>query len=241
MRWHLTYAAAILFATTGMATAQTSLRVQPLSVEAIGPSQASSVTLKNNGSNEIAIQLRVFEWTQVNGEDKLTPTTDVVASPPVTRIPGGGSYTVRVARTAGAVSTGEKSYRLWVDELPLATPSRQDGAEVDVRLRYDLPVFFHGPTTRSKLGWRAYRSGGNIIVEASNTGTQRARITGLKLAGPNGDVSLGEGLNGYVLAGSVKRWTAPATGLPDTASAKVSVVAGVSGSEVRQPITITRQ
>ena len=101
------------------AGAQASLRVQPLSVEVTSPSQSTSITLQNNGSEVLSLQLRVFDWSQENGEDRLAPTNEVVASPPVARIAPGSSYTVRIARTSGAAAAdAEESYRLWIDELP---------------------------------------------------------------------------------------------------------------------------
>ncbi len=191
--------------------AQTALRIQPLTVEVTSPSQASSITLQNRGANPISLQARVFEWSQADGQDRVVPTTDVVASPPAMTIPTGQSYTVRLARTAGAVNAGEKSYRLWIDELPKpAAPMPNGGGEVDVRLRYDLPVFFKEGNPQPSLAWRAYRSGNQLVVEASNSGPGHARIEGLHVDGGQDTVSFGKGLNGYVLPGATRRWIAPA-------------------------------
>jgi fimbrial chaperone protein len=228
---------ALLFA-PGAAHAQAAIRVQPLAVDVIAPSQAGSITLQNNGKTDLGLQVRIFEWTQLNGEDALAPTSDVVASPPATKIPPGGTYTVRVARTAGAVTTGERAYRVWVDELPPAGPPRTDGGEVNVRLRYDLPAFFHAPGTATKLNWRAFRSGETLVVEASNTGNRHARIEKLSVEGPQGEIAFGKGPLGYVLPGATRRWVAPAGVTLPVVNANVTVVAGVSGSESRLPVTI---
>ena len=219
--------------------AQTALRVQPLTVEVTSPSQASSINLQNRGPRPMVLQVRVFDWSQVNGQDQIAPTTEVVASPPAMTIPPGQSYTVRLARTAGAVNAGEKSYRLWVDELPPpARPMPAGGGEVDVRLRYDLPAFFRAGDPQPALNWRAYRTGGQLVVEASNSGAGHARIEGLRLDSAQGPISFGRGLNGYVLPGATRRWVAP-TGAPlPAANANVTVVAGVGGREIRQATAI---
>ncbi|MFS0850188.1 molecular chaperone [Novosphingobium panipatense] len=230
----LSAALAALLSIPNVAAAQASLRVEPLRVVVSAPSQASAITLQNTSAEKVSVQIRVFEWSQANGKDTLTPTTDVVVSPPATTIPGGASYTIRVARTAGAVASGEKSYRLWVDELPAAERKRAEARTVDILIRYDLPVFFGTANASSRLSWKAYKSGGRLLVEATNTGTGHARVEALAV----GNVSFGSGLNGYVLPGSMRRWTSAAnTPLPAT-NANLTLVAEVGDREVRAPITI---
>jgi len=239
MRTLTMLAAAAVFLSPAAASAQAALRVQPLSVDVVSPSQASAITLQNNGPEVVSVQLRVFEWTQVDGQDRFLPTNDVVASPPVARIAPGSNYTIRIARTVGAAAAGaEKSYRLWVDELPPALPSRDEGGEVDVRLRFDLPVFFHAANAEPKVTWRAHKVGDDVVLEATNTGSGHARIQGLELHGGSSEVSFGEGLNGYVLANSTRRWPAPAGSATVLGSGRTTVVTGVGDSETSQVVAL---
>lgn len=232
-------AAAAAFLTPATASAQAALRVQPLSVDVSSPSQASSITLQNNGDEVISLQMRVFEWSQVDGQDRLVPTTEVVASPPVARIAPGSNYTIRIARTVGAAAPGaEESYRLWVDELPPASLARTEGGTVDVRLRFDLPVFFRGEGTSPSLGWNAQQDGDVVVVEGTNTGSRHARIEGLAVRAGANEVSLGAGLNGYVLANSTRRWTAPAGSAEALAGGSITVVTGAGGDEARQTVAL---
>jgi fimbrial chaperone protein len=239
MRTAWLLAALAAFLTPTVVGAQASLRVQPLSVEVSSPSQSTSITLQNNGNEVLSLQLRVFDWSQADGEDRLTPTTEVVASPPVARIAPGSSYTVRIARTAGAAAAGaEESYRLWIDELPPAAARRSEGGQVDVRMRFDLPVFFHGRDTAPEVSWSARRSGGELVLEAVNSGTRHARIEGLELREGDDAVSFGDGLNGYVLAGSTRRWTTPAGSAAGLAGSSATVVTGVGEDETRQAVAL---
>jgi len=233
----LAAAAALLM--PAVASAQAALRVQPLMVDVSSPSAASSITLQNNGVTELSLQIRVFEWSQVDGEDRLTPTDEVVASPPVARVAPGSNFTIRIARTVGAAPAGsEKSYRLWVDELPPGSEVRDEGAQVAVRLRFDLPVFFHGTEAAPKVAWQAHRMGSDVVLEATNTGPRHARIQDMELRGRDGGVSFGEGLNGYVLAGSTRRWIAPAGSADLLAGGGATVVSGAADSEVRQAVAL---
>ncbi|HEU4649896.1 MAG TPA: molecular chaperone [Croceibacterium sp.] len=235
---------AILAATAALlipatASAQAALRVQPLSVEVDSPSQASSLTLQNNGSETISLQLRVFEWTQEGGQDRLTPTTEVVASPPVARIAPGSNYTIRLARTVGAAAPGtEEAYRLWVDELPPASLERVEGGTVDVRLRFDLPVFFRGQGARPSVSWDARPDGDRVVVEGTNSGSAHARIEGLAVRAGASEVSFGAGLNGYVLGRSSRRWTAPAGSAEVLAAGNATVVTGAGGDDNRQTVAL---
>ncbi|MFC3212984.1 fimbrial biogenesis chaperone [Novosphingobium panipatense] len=229
----LSAALAALLSIPNVAAAQASLRVEPLRVVVSAPSQASAITLQNTSAEKVSVQIRVFEWSQANGKDTLTPTTDVVVSPPATTIPGGASYTIRVARTAGAVASGEKSYRLWVDELPAAERKRAEARTVDILIRYDLPVFFGTANASSSLSWKAYKSGGRLLVEATNTGTGHAR----RGAG-GGECVVRKRLERVCLA---RKHAAVDVGgehpLPAT-NANLTLVAEVGDREVRAPITI---
>lgn len=240
MRKTAILAAAAALLAPAIAHSQAAMRVQPLSLDVPSPAQASSITLQNNGDEDLTLQMRVFEWSQVNGEDRLVPTTDVVASPPVAKIPPGSNFTIRVARTAGPVAAGrEASYRLWVDELPPAAMLRNDGAEVAVRLRFDLPVFFRGEGTSPRVSWDVQQSGTDLVAEATNAGSQHVRIQGLEVRNGADRVSFGQGLNGYVLANSTRRWTAPAGGKAEQlADANATVVTGDGGDETGQTVAL---
>ena len=58
------------------------IRVTPVSVEVAGATRTANVTVVNGENRPLRVQFRVMRWTQQNGEDVLTPTTDVVVSPP---------------------------------------------------------------------------------------------------------------------------------------------------------------
>src|SRR5215467_1795122 len=210
-----------------------SLQVSPVMVEVAAPGAATTLKLRNEGTTPLNAQIRVFRWSQVNGEDKLEPTTDVVASPPLAKLAPKVDYTVRLVRVNKTPVAKEETYRLFVDELPDA--ANQRNRAVNLLLRYSIPVFFYPAAGNPAiLTWSVEHSGGKLAVVARNSGDRHLRISNLKLHDDKGGtVSLGSGLNGYVLGGSSRRWV--------VASGKGSLSAGspiaVSAQGDRGPIT----
>lgn len=184
-----------------------SLRISPIGLDIPAGEHAASMTLVNTGAEPVNLQLRVFRWTQANGEDVLDPSTDMLVSPPAATIAPGASYTVRVARTTAAPVAAEQSYRVFVDELPKPVDPGTIGQGVSMVLRTSLPVFVVDPKAFAQLSWKVWQDGDGLHAEASNSGLRHAKITGLTVKPENGAAFVfGEGLNGYVLAGSHKRF-----------------------------------
>lgn len=131
------------------------LQVEPVLVDITAPGAASTVTLRNEGAEPINAQIRVFKWSIVNGKEQLTPTNDVVASPPSITLTPKGQYVTRIVRVSKQPVVGEESYRLLVDQLP--DLSQQKNGSVNLMVRYSIPVFIGAPnkkTRRLRGPWR---------------------------------------------------------------------------------------
>ena len=138
--------ATLLLGASNLASAG-SLQVEPVLVDVTAPGAASTLTLRNEGATPINAQIRVFRWSLVDGQEKLEPTDDVVASPPSVTLTPKGQYTARVVRVSKQPVTGEESYRLLVDQLP--DLSQQKNGAVNLLVRYSIPVFFGAPDKKS--------------------------------------------------------------------------------------------
>jgi len=187
----------------GMATM---LRVSPVTLDLKAPAGASTVTLTNDDNRDITVQLRVFKWVQEGGEDRLVPTREVVASPPMIKLRSRGEQVVRVVRTAKSSPTAQESYRLLVDEVP--AKSRASGSGVTFLVRHSVPLFFSPQRTeRARVGWTARSDGRHFDLIARNRGANRLKVSSLLVKDNRGAVvARVEGLAGYVLAGSERRW-----------------------------------
>src|SRR5438270_3421697 len=94
------------------------LQVGPALIEVLAPGAASTLTLRNNGEKPINVQVRVFRWSEENGQERLEATDDVIASPPAVTLAPKVDYVARVVRVSKQPPVGEEAYRLLVDELP---------------------------------------------------------------------------------------------------------------------------
>jgi fimbrial chaperone protein len=208
---YLLTAAAVssISATISKAAWAASLQVSPVTVEVPAPGVAAVLKLRNEGTTSINAQLRVFRWSQSNGEEKLEPTEDVVASPPMASLAAKTDYTVRLVRVTKQPIAAEETYRLLIDELP--DPRAQRSRTITMVLRYSIPVFFLSPdASAAKLAWAIEQRNGRATVAVTNTGARHARISALQLHGSGGTVvSFGSGLTGYALGGSTMRWSVP--------------------------------
>jgi fimbrial chaperone protein len=182
-----------------------SLQVAPVRLDVPAPGAATKITLSNTGDTEINAQVRIFKWTQAGGKDVLTPTRDVVASPPVLKLDPAKTNVVRIVRTTKAPVQSEEAYRLIVDELPPA--KAQARFAINFVLRYSIPVFFDARQQAApELSWTVSAKGGKTVLTVANTGGH-LRLSGLALQTPGGKlVSFGPGLVGYVLANSTARF-----------------------------------
>ena len=202
------FAATLQLAATAEAT---SLRVAPVLLDVSAPTAASTIRVWNGASRPINVQIRVFRWTQVNGEDAYVQTKAVVASPPITALAPGGENLIRIVRTSTEPIRDEESYRLVVDELP--DPSRRQDGTVVLVVRHSIPVFFVDPqAAAARPAWSARRQGAGYVVTVQNAGAKRLRISNLALASGGKGIGRRNGLVGYVLGNSSASWFVPGSG-----------------------------
>lgn len=116
------------------------LRVSPITLDLKASSPTGTVRVWEDGLRPVKVQVRVFRWTKVNGKDRLDPTTDVVASPPVTTLKPGTENSIRVVRVSKKPIVGTESYRLLIDQLPEA--GGKTPGQVSVMIRHSIPVRF---------------------------------------------------------------------------------------------------
>ncbi|MFC4765178.1 fimbrial biogenesis chaperone [Dyella koreensis] len=184
-----------------------SLQISPVMVDLQAGQSATGISLRNPGDQPLYGQVRVFRWDQRSDDDVLEPTDEVVASPPMIRIPSRGEQLVRLIRRDAHDATGEHSYRVLVDEIPGPETAATNG--VTIRLRYSVPVFIEPPGQPGapQLTWQLQRDAQGWLLRVSNRGSRRGQLSAVQLVTADGKVHLiNQGLLGYALAGKTRQW-----------------------------------
>ncbi|WP_396330196.1 molecular chaperone [Burkholderia anthina] len=214
-----------------------SLQISPVTIEFGADDTATGVTLRNPGERPVYGQVRVFRWDQADGHDTLTPTQDLVASPPLIEIGTQSEQLVRVVRASRTASGTEQSYRLLIDELPQPGETPTNG--VAIRLRYSIPVFVEPATNGApQLAWTLLHDSGGWVLRVRNGGARRAQLASVELVAADGHAyPLTRGLLGYALAGSTSQWSVP---LPPGVAlgGKVTVRAAVNAQPASAVVSV---
>lgn len=205
------------------------LQVVPTVIQMPVSSTAAGIWLSNTNTVPITAQVRVFKWSQENGEDLLAPTTQLTISPPLAEIPPGGKQLIRIIRTGAAPATGaEATYRLIVDELPAEVPEAVQPKDplssrrtfgMNFLMRYSVPVFIGDATDDSlkeigkQLDWSAQKDAatGQWSLRVTNRSLVRAQLADLSAISGDGQTQpILAGMLGYVLPGTARQWKLPA-------------------------------
>lgn len=207
----LAFVAACAGAFLALGAQAASLQISPVSITLRASQAAGGISLQNLGERPVYGQVRVFAWDQRNGEDVLTPTDELVASPPIIEVGARAAQTIRLVRKGGAAAGAgaERSYRLLIDEIP-----REDeqGSGVAIRLQYSVPVFVAPADAAAApvLAWQVLRKDGAWVLRVKNSGALHAQVGAATLVdGAGKETELSKGLLGYALAGREREWRLP--------------------------------
>lgn len=198
--------AALFGATVIPAAHAASLQISPVMINLRVGQTATGISLQNAGDQPIYGQVRVFLWEQKNGDDVLTPTDELIASPPVMQIAAKSAQTIRLVRRIAAAPGPERQFRVLIDEVPTSAEAR-DG--VAIKLQYSVPVFVAAtaPGGEYQLRWTFFKRDGAWTLRVTNTGTLHAQIGATTLATADGkQLEISRGLLGYALAGRQREW-----------------------------------
>lgn len=149
------------------------LSVAPTRVE-LGPDDRSAVvTLQNDGSDAVMLQVQTFAWPRTPATGDLEPTRDILAVPPVFALAGKGKQIIRVALRGPPPADREQAYRLLITEVP-----RGGGQDTGVRfaLRLSLPVFVTPPGATPLITWTILRAEGTPKLVLDNRGTAHLQV-----------------------------------------------------------------
>lgn len=180
MRWLL---AALVVSTSATAG---EFVINPLRVTLDRATRASEVVVRNDDSAPLRMQVQAMSWTQnAEGVDRYEPTDTLIYFPRTMEIPPGESRIVRVGVRAAPV-TREETYRLFIEELPLAAAPDEpaQGTSLRIFLRVGVGVFV-APAQTERKGEIARLGvvGRQVDWAVANTGNVHIRADQVEIAG----------------------------------------------------------
>jgi fimbrial chaperone protein len=191
--------------TVGFAAAQgesQGLTVLPVSILLMPGQMTTTLTIQNHYDSDTAFQVRSFAWRQSADADQLTPSDDLLASPPLGSITAGATQVVRLVLLRPPQSQ-EAAYRIIFDQIP---PPAAPGT-VRIALRLSIPVFAEPPTrVAPHLQWYIENDNGQAYLVATNDGNRHDTVRDIALTSLRGTLKVEADVSPYVLAGATRRW-----------------------------------
>jgi fimbrial chaperone protein len=185
-----------------------SFQVNPIRITLSPQGSSSLLTVRNEGSERLRFQVDFYAWDQSKqGEMILNPTDDLVVYPALLTIDAGNERNVRVG-TKNPVVPKEKSYRIFIEELPPATKRVDPGIRILTRI--GVPIFIQPqpPKPHALIDNVAVHKS-EILFEVINRGNVHLLPRGIRVKGTGA-----AGINAleknfdpwYILAGGSRQY-----------------------------------
>lgn len=190
----------------------------------------AAVTVTNQGTEAVTIQVETVSWTQTDeGQDEYAPSRDLLINPPLFTIAPGKAQVLRVGLRRPPSGGRETAYRLFLREVPPPPAPTVDaanagvpGVHIRVLLELRLPVYVAPTKVVRGQQWQGRRTtDGAIEVTMVNDGNVHMNISELALraadataeAVPLATVKAGSA----VFPGQRRSWTLhpPTGGMPE--------------------------
>ena len=187
--------------------------VNPIRLELGASARSGVIAIKNEDRQKLSFQIDAKEWTQdAAGKDQYADTDALIFFPKIMSVEPGETGLIRVGAKAAAAPT-EKTYRLFMEEMPGATKKLEgSGAQINVLIRFGAPVFIAPLKPQDSLDIESFGlTRGNVTISAKNTGNRHQVVQGIELKGIDAGGSEVYALtlaDRYLLTGSAKTYTA---------------------------------
>ncbi len=178
--------------------------ISPIRLDLDRQNKTDSITISNDETDrKIEMQAKLAEWTQdAKGNDVYVDSNDLVFFPRIFAVDKQDQRVVRVGLKVPAGAT-EKSYRLFIEELPPPPDPGKKGAQILFVLRFGVPIFVRPDKEQFAGTIEGLEAGpATATVVVKNSGNQNFQIQSLSVKSQAGYEK--EIVGGYVLAGATK-------------------------------------
>lgn len=183
--------------------------VSPIRVELDRNAKTGAITVSNDDTDALRMQIRLFEWTQdAAGKDEYRESEDLIYFPKLMVLDKNEQKLVRVGLRTPAAAR-EKTYRLFVEELPGPPPlEAPPGARVAIRARFGVPIFLKPAKSEARGEIEKLEMAKGVLrVAVRNTGNAHFIINTITAA--SGGAYSKEVPGWYLLAGAVREHAIP--------------------------------
>jgi fimbrial chaperone protein len=196
-----------------------SMTVFPLRITFEGNKTSEVVTVRNVDTKPLLLQPTMTKWTQVDGQELLEPTRDLLLSPPLVEIPPGESQTVRIVLRRDPDAATQSTYRLVLQEVPQKTEST--GQQVVMALKITLPVFVTAKTPSPPI-LNVSTVGGSSVLQFKNSGKSHIQIKTVAVSDGSSQIAKSESMF-YVLSGQTVKLKVDPKGRSINGTEKIEV------------------
>jgi fimbrial chaperone protein len=202
----------------------------PVRVQLSGKQPYAVVVVRNQSAAPVTFETSLFRWRQTNGSDELTPSEDLVISPPIFVMQPGKSQVVRIRLLDAPDAVTETFFRIIFNELASTTRNK---AGFLVAMEVSLPIFV-APISKASASvetvlTRSVEGLTLSVVNQGNVHAQLGRVYREKKGVRDPDAVP---TFGYVLPGNKRDWTFERS---DFVTADALIVEFADGQEVRAP------
>lgn len=185
-----------------------SFGVSPIRLDFDRGTRSGVITVSNDGEQPVEVQMQAMEWFQdAEGKDGYRETGDLIFFPGRMVVAAKEERVIRVGIKVPAAER-EKTYRLFIEDMPKLTVEQRARAQVAIRLRFGVPIFVRPlkEEPRAELEEAAVRQG-KLGLRVSNAGNVHVYVDSIAVRGEEGRSAQGSGW--YVLSGAARNFEVP--------------------------------
>jgi fimbrial chaperone protein len=183
-----------------------SFKISPIYIHIDSKTKTTTIKITNQGDERVTVQLDVKEWRQnETGPDTYKQTRDIVFFPKIVTIEKEAERIIRIGYQREEVVAKEKTYQLYIKELPVTKPG-----EKALKFTFNIlvPIYVDPIKEFKKFSIEKVEfSEGKLAVKVKNSGNthfSKGKVTAIGLDSFDKEV-FKTGLEGwYVLAGVVR-------------------------------------
>lgn len=201
--------------------------VNPIRLDLGASVKSGVISIKNEDQQKLSFQMDAREWTQdASGNDQYADTNALIFFPKIMTVAPGEEGLIRIGARA-AVVPAEKTYRVFIEELPGTTEKREgSGAQINVLIRFGAPIFVTPLKPQDSLEVESFGlAKGSVTLSVKNTGNRHQVVQGIELNGTDAGGKPVYALtlaDRYLLTGTTKSYT---TAIPADQCAKITRLA----------------